>query len=122
MVRVTNAVASKRRKDRIKKFAKGYFGDRRNHLRQTSDAVMKALAYSYMHRKEKKRNFRGLWIQRLSCAAKIEGISYSKLIHGLALAGCLLNRKMLSEMAISHPQDFHHVVQSAKHALATKTA
>ena len=118
MVRVTNAVASKRRKDRLRKFAKGYFGDRKNHLRQTSDAVMKALSYSYMHRKEKKRNFRGLWIQRLSVAAKLEGISYSKLIHGLTLASCSLNRKVLSEMAIRDPEGFHLVANAAKQALA----
>jgi large subunit ribosomal protein L20 len=79
---------------------------------------MKALSYSYIHRKEKKRNFRGLWIQRLSCAAKIEGLSYSKLIYGLSLSGCQLNRKMLSELAISDPEGFHLVAESAKKALA----
>jgi large subunit ribosomal protein L20 len=118
MVRVTNAVASHRRKKRMLKRAKGFVGDRKNHLRMTSEAVMRAMAYNYRHRKLKKREFRRLWIQRISAASKINGISYSKLINGLLKAGCDLNRKMLSDMAIRDPASFAAVVEHAKSALA----
>lgn len=118
MVRATNAVASHRRKKRLFKRAKGFFGDRKNHLRLTSDAVMRALAYNYRHRKEKKREFRSLWIMRIAAASKIHGISYSKFIFGLKRAGCELNRKILAEMAISDPNTFAAVVGTAKQALA----
>lgn len=118
MVRVTNAVASHRRKKRLFKLAKGFWGDRKNHLRLTSDAVLRALAYNYKHRKLKKREFKSLWIVRISAAAKIHGMSYSKLIHGLIKAGCELNRKMLAEMAIHDPEGFKSVVSTAKQALA----
>ena len=118
MVRATNAVASRRRKKRLRKRAKGFFGDRKNHLRLTSGAVMKALAYNYVHRKQKKRNFRKLWITRISAAAKINGISYSKFINGLLRAKCELDRKMLADMAIRDPQGFAAVVSHAKNALA----
>ncbi len=118
MVRVTNAVASHRRKKRIHKLAKGFVGDRKNHLRQTSDAVMRAMAYNYRHRKLKKRDFRSLWITRIGVASKIHGISYSKFIHGLKRARCELNRKILSELALSDPSGFAAVVGRAKEALA----
>lgn len=118
MVRVTNAVASHRRKKRLFKLAKGFVGDRKNHLRLTSDAVLKALAYNYRHRKLKKREFRSLWITRLSAAAKINGISYSKFIYGLKKAGCELNRKVLAEIAIHDPASFTAIVSHAKEALA----
>lgn len=117
MVRVTNAVPSHRRKKRLRKLAKGFVGDRKNHLRLTGDAVMKALSYKYVHRKLKKRDFRSLWITRIGVAAKINGISYSKLIHGLKLAGSELNRKVLSDLAIRDPGSFAAVVGHAKAAL-----
>lgn len=117
MVRVTNAVASHRRKKRMLKRAKGFVGDRKNHLRMTQEAVMRALAYNYRHRKLKKREFRSLWIQRLSAASKMHGISYSKFINGLLKSGCELNRKVLSEMAIRDPASFAAVVEHAKAAL-----
>jgi len=118
MVRVTNAVASLRRKRRMLRKAKGFWGDRKNHLRQSSEAVMRAMAYNYRHRKERKREFRSLWITRISAAAKINGISYSKLIFGLQKAGCNLDRKILAEMAIQDPAAFAAVVSHAKQALA----
>jgi large subunit ribosomal protein L20 len=118
MVRVTNSVASHRRKKRLFKRAKGFVGDRKNHLRLTSDCVMRALAYNYRHRKLKKREFRSLWIQRIGAAAKINGISYSKMIHGLQKAGCELNRKILAEMAISDPNGFAAIASRAKEVLA----
>jgi large subunit ribosomal protein L20 len=118
MVRVTNAVASHRRKKRLFKLAKGFFGDRKNHLRLTSDAVLRALAYNYRHRKIKKREFRSLWITRVAAAAKINGISYSKFIFGLKKAGCELNRKILAEIAIHDPDSFSAIVSHVKGALA----
>lgn len=117
MVRVTNAVASHRRKKRLFKLAKGFVGDRKNHLRLTSDAVLRALAYNYRHRKLKKREFKSLWIVRISAAAKIHGLSYSKLIHGLMKAKCELNRKMLADLAVTDPNAFGLIVQKAKAAL-----
>lgn len=118
MVRITNAVASRRRKKRLFKLAKGFVGDRKNHLRLTSEAVMRAMAYNYAHRKKKKRDFRSLWIMRLNAAARINGISYSKLIYGLKKAQCELNRKVLAELAISDPHGFTSIVGRAKQALA----
>lgn len=118
MVRVTSAPASRRRRKRVLKRAKGFWGDRKNHIRQTKNAVMSALAFSYRHRKQKKRDFRSLWITRVGVAAKINGISYSKLICGLKKAGCDLNRKMLAEMAIHDPEGFKAVAEMAKKSLA----
>lgn len=118
MVRATNAVASHRRKKRLFKLAKGFVGDRKNHLRLTTDAVLRALAYNYRHRKIKKREFRQLWITRISAAAKMNGLSYSKLIHGLIKARCELNRKILAEMAIHDPSGFAAVAGLAKASLA----
>lgn len=118
MVRVTHAVASHRKKKRIRKRAKGFFGDRKNHLRITKEAVNAALAFSYRDRKQKKREFRRLWIVRISAAAKANGISYSKFIYGLLKAGCELNRKVLAEMAINDPAGFAAVCNTAKAALA----
>ncbi|GAB4229041.1 MAG: 50S ribosomal protein L20 [Chlamydiales bacterium] len=118
MVRVTNAVASHKRKKRIRKRAKGFWGDRKNHLRITTDAIKRAMANSYRDRKKKKGNFRSLWITRISAAAKIHGISYSKFMHGLKRAKCELNRKVLADMAIRDPDGFRSVVEHAKMALS----
>lgn len=118
MVRVTNAVAAHRRKKRLMKQAKGFVGDRKNHLRLTTCAVMSAMAFNYDHRKLKKRDFRRLWTIRVGVAAKINGLSYSKFINGLKRAGCLLNRKMLSDLAIRDPQAFAFIAGTAKQALA----
>ncbi len=119
MVRVTNAVASRKRKKRIFKKAKGFIGDRKNHLRLTSDAVMRAMAFNFRHRKQNKRNFRSLWIVRIAIAAKTNGISYSKMMNGLKKAGCDLNRKMLADLAVHDPKCFSEVAQTAKMALAS---
>lgn len=118
MVRVKSAVASRKRRKRLLKKAKGFFGDRKNHLRNAKDAVMKALAYNYEHRKQKKRNFKQLWIIRINIAAKIHGISYSKLISGLSKAGCEINRKMLADLAIKDLKAFGQIAEAAKQALA----
>ena len=118
MVRVTNSVASHRRKKRLFKQAKGFVGDRKNHTRLTSDCVVRAMSYNYDHRKLKKRDFRSLWIVRISAAAKINGMSYSRLIHGLKLAKCMLDRKVLADMAINDPNGFASVAASAAQAMA----
>ncbi len=114
MVRATNSVASHKRRKRMMKLAKGFWGDRKNHLRLTSDAVAKALSDNYKHRKLRKREFRSLWVTRLSVASKMHGLSYSSFIDALKKAGCLLNRKILSEMAIHDPKDFAAVVSQVK--------
>lgn len=118
MVRVTNAVASHRRKKRLLKQAKGFWGDRKNHLKMTKDAVLRALAFNYRHRKAKKRDFRKLWITRIAAAAKIHGVSYSKFICGLKRARCELDRKMLADLAVKDPDSFAAVVERAKQSLA----
>lgn len=120
MVRVTCASSSRRRRNRVLKQTKGFFGDRRNHVRQAHNAVMSALSFHTLHRKQRKSEFRQLWIMRLGVAAKIHGISYSKFIHGLKRAGCTLNRKMLSEMAIHDPERFRAVAEVAKQACAAE--
>jgi large subunit ribosomal protein L20 len=84
----------------------------------TKEAVMRAMAFNYKHRKTKKRDFRKLWIQRINAATRIHGMSYSKFICGLSKAGCSLDRKSLSEMAINDPEGFGEVVTTAKQALA----
>ncbi len=118
MSRTTNAVARHKRRKRLMKLAKGFVGDRKNHIRLTKNAVMSALAFSTRHRKLRKREFRRLWIIRIGIASKINGLSYSRMINGLAKSGCGLNRKMLSEMAIRDPESFAAVAAEAKKALA----
>lgn len=118
MVRARNAVASRRRRKRILKRTKGFWGDRKNHLRLSSEAVLRALAFNYRHRKHNKRNFRRLWITRIGIASKINGMSYSKLIHGLEKGQCQLDRKMLADMAVRDPSGFTAVVHRAQEALA----
>ncbi|KKL24267.1 hypothetical protein LCGC14_2417050, partial [marine sediment metagenome] len=106
------------RRKRVLKLAKGFYGDRKNHIRLTKDAVMKALAYNYIHRKKKKSDFRRLWIIRINIAAKINGISYSKLMNGLKKAQCLVNRKVLANLALNDPKAFSEIALKAKKALA----
>jgi len=118
MTRATNAVAFHKRLKRLYKKAKGFWGDRKNHRRQTKDAVMKSLSENYRHRKLRKRQFRNLWTVRINVAAKINGLSYSKFINGLKKANCMLNRKMLSELAIHDPQAFGEIATMIKKALA----
>jgi large subunit ribosomal protein L20 len=118
MTRATNAVYSNRKRKRLLKQAKGFVGDRKNHRRLTSNSVLQAMAFNYRGRKQRKRDYRSLWISRLSVGAKINGLSYSKLINGLSKVGCTLNRKMLSELAIHDPLGFAAVAAKAKEALA----
>lgn len=118
MVRVTNAVAARRRSKKLLKRCKGFYGDRKNHLKLSKDALMSALAFNYKHRKLRKRDFRSLWITRIGVAAKLNGVSYSKLIAGLKRIGCTLNRKLLADLAIRDPHAFSALVSSVKQGLA----
>ncbi|HPC19553.1 MAG TPA: 50S ribosomal protein L20 [Kiritimatiellia bacterium] len=121
MPRITNAVASRKRRKRRLALAKGFSGSRSKLFRQATEAVDRAMALSYAHRKEKKRDFRGMWIVRLSAACKLNDISYSRFIEGLAKAGVELNRKMLSEIAIHDPEGFASLAAIAKEK-ATRAA
>ncbi|MDP1607908.1 MAG: 50S ribosomal protein L20 [Chlamydiales bacterium] len=118
MVRITNAVASRARTKKLLKRCKGFYGDRKNHLKLSHCALMTALANNYKHRKLRKRDFRSLWITRIGVAAKINGLSYSRLIDGLKKVGCEINRKILSELAIRNPETFTVIAGNAKKALA----
>ena len=117
MVRVTNSVAYKKRVKKVLKKCKGYYGDRKNHLKQSKDAVMQAQSFNYAHRKLRKRDFRRLWTVRIGVAAKLHGISYSRLIDGLKRAGALLNRKVLADLAVRDPNAFGAVAAVAKQGL-----
>ena len=117
MPRTTNAVASRKRRKRRLALAKGFYGSRSKLFRQATEAVDRAMALNYAHRKERKRDFRSLWIVRLSAACRANGISYSRFIEGLSKAGIALNRKMLSEMAIHEPNAFTALAEKAKAAL-----
>ncbi len=117
-MRARNPVASRKRRKRLLKKAKGFIGDRKNHVRLTKDAVMKAQSFNYIHRKQNKRNFRSLWIIRINVAARINGLSYSKLMQGLKKAECLLDRKSLADLAMHDIQGFKAVADCAKAALA----
>ncbi len=115
-MRVTNAAASRERRRRRLELAKGFYGARSKLFRTATEAVDRAMRLSTAHRKLKKRDFRQLWIGRVNAAARQEGISYSKLIAGLTKAGVILNRKMLSEIAIKDPAGFKTIVEIAKNA------
>ena len=115
-MRVTNAPASRERRRRRLRRAKGFYGARSKLFRTATEAVDRAMRLSTAHRKLKKRDFRQLWIARVNAAARGEGVSYSKLIAGLTKAGVILNRKSLSEIAIRDPEGFKTIVEIAKNA------
>ena len=118
MARVKGGLGAKKRHNRTLKLAKGYRGARSKQYRVAKQSVMRALEESYTGRKQKKRQFRQLWIARINAAARINGLSYSKFMYGLKLAEVNVNRKMLSEMAISDPEGFAALVEVAKSKLA----
>ena len=118
MARVKGAIGTKKRHNRTLKLAKGYRGARSKQYRVAKQSVMRALTSAYAGRKQRKRQFRQLWIARINAAARMNGISYSKLMHGLKLAGVEVNRKMLSEMAISDPAGFAALAELAKSKVA----
>ena len=117
MARVKGAMMTRKRRNKILKAAKGYWGSKSKHFKMAKQAVMKSGNYAYIGRKQKKREFRALWITRISAQAKVNGINYSTLMNGLKKAGIELNRKALSEMAITDPAAFKALVDTAKAAL-----
>ena len=118
MARIKGGYNAKKKHNRVLKLAKGYRGARSKQYRVAKQSVMRALTSSYAGRKQRKRQFRQLWIARINAAARMNGLSYSKLMHGLKLADVEINRKMLSEMAISEPDAFAALVEVAKGKLA----
>lgn len=117
MARVKGAMMTRKRRKKILKAAKGYWGSKSKHFKMAKQAVMKSGNYAYVGRKQKKREFRALWITRISAQAKVCGINYSTLMHGLKVAGVDLNRKMLAELAVSDKEAFAVIVEKAKAAL-----
>ena len=117
MARVKGAMMTRKRRKKIIKLAKGYWGNKKNHFKVTNQQVMKSLRYAYVGRKLKKRDFRRLWISRISAACKMNGINYSRFMNGLKKAGIELNRKMLAEIAVSDKAAFTALVEKAKAAL-----
>ena len=122
MVRITNSVAARKRTKKLLKACRGFYGDRKNHIKLSKDALMSALAFNYKHRKLRKREFKNLWVTRIGAASKVHGISYSKFMHGLKLIGCEINRKSLSELAIHDASAFAVVVERAKAKLKLEAA
>lgn len=118
MARIKGAVATRKRRNKMLKAAKGYWGAKSKHFKMAKEAVMKSGNYAFAGRKLKKRDFRSLWITRISAQAKINGMNYSSFMHGLKLAGIDLNRKMLSEIAISDPDAFAALAEKSKAAIA----
>jgi large subunit ribosomal protein L20 len=118
MARVTNAPASHRRKKRRLALAKGFRGSRSKLFRQATEAVDRSMRLATAHRKLKKRNYRALWIARISAACRQNGVTYCRLIEGLAKANVILNRKMLAEIAVNDPEGFTVIVERAKAGLS----
>ena len=117
MARVKGAMMTRKRRNKILKMAKGYWGSKSKHFKMANQAVMKSLKYAYIGRKARKRDFRRLWITRISAAAKMNGMNYSQFMNGLKKSGIALNRKMLSELAINDAPAFTALVEKAKAAL-----
>ncbi len=116
-MRVKRGVPSRKRRKRLLKQAKGYWGRRKNNIRRANETLIRALAYAYRDRRQRKRDFRRLWIARINAAVRSYGLSYSKFMGSLKKAGVELDRKALSEMAIREPESFKAVVDVAKSGL-----
>ena len=117
MARVKRATMTHKRRKKILRLAKGYYGSKSKHFKMAKQAVYRSGQYAYIGRKQRKRNFRSLWITRISAACKMNGMNYSTFMNGLKKAGVDLNRKMLSEIAIADPTAFTALVEQAKAAL-----
>lgn len=117
MARVKSVPASRRRRKKTLKLAKGYYGAKHKLYRVAKQQVMKSYMYAYRDRKQKKRNFRKLWISRINAAARMNGLSYSKFMHGLKLANIDLNRKVLADLAVNDEAAFTALTEQAKEAL-----
>ena len=120
MARVKGAMMTRKRRNKTLKLAKGYWGGKSRLFKTAKEAVMKSGQYAYIGRKQKKRQFRQLWITRISAACKLNGVNYSTFMNGLNKAGISLNRKMLSEIAINDPAGFTALVEKAKAAVSAK--
>lgn len=118
MARIKGAVTTRKRRKKILKMAKGYYGSKSKHFKMAKQAVMKSGQYAYIGRRQRKRDFRRLWITRISAGCRQNGINYSTFMNGLKKGGIELNRKMLSEMAISDSAGFSSLVETAKQALS----
>jgi large subunit ribosomal protein L20 len=118
MPRTTNAVARKKRKKKVLKQARGYYGRKHSSYRYANEQLMRSGAYAYRDRRVRKREFRKLWIIRINAAARKEGMSYSQLIHGLDQAGVEVNRKILADIAVNDPDDFRRFVELAREGAA----
>lgn len=118
MPRTTKSPARRRRHKRVLKQAKGYYGARSRLYRTAKEAVLRANAYAYRDRRNRKRDFRRLWITRIGAACRQRGLSYSRFIHALGQAGIRLNRKMLAEIAVADPNGFDRIVAQAREALS----
>ena len=114
MPRSVNAVASRARRKRVLKLAKGYYGRRKNVWTVAKNAVEKGLVYAYRDRRQKKRNFRALWIQRINAGARLHGLSYSKFMGAIHKAGIVLNRKVLADLVMNNPEAFKAIVEKVK--------
>ncbi|CEA10621.1 50S ribosomal protein L20 [Mycoplasma capricolum subsp. capripneumoniae] len=117
MARVKYGKVTRARRKRWIKLAKGYFGTKKSSYKKAHEQVIRSTAYAFIGRKERKRDFRSLWIVRINAAVRPEGLSYSTFMHGLKLANININRKMLSELAINNSEEFKQIVQQAKKAL-----
>ena len=118
MARVKGAMMTRKRRNKILKMAKGYWGAKSKHFKMANQAVMKSGVYAYVGRKRKKRDFRRLWITRISAACKLNGMNYSTFMNGLKKAGIEMNRKMLAELAVNNKAAFTQLTETAKKALA----
>ncbi|CAM2988690.1 50S ribosomal protein L20 [Paenibacillus sediminis] len=114
MARVKGGFVVRRRHKKVLKLAKGYFGSKHRIFKTAKEQVMKSLVYAYRDRRQTKRNFRKLWIVRINAAARMNGLSYSKLMHGLKLAGININRKMLADLAVNDINAFNSIANAAK--------
>ena len=117
MARVKGAMMTRKRRNKILKMAKGYWGAKSKHFKMANQAVMKSGVYAYVGRKRKKRDFRRLWITRISAACKLNGMNYSTFMNGLKKAGIEMNRKMLAELAVNDKAAFTQLTETAKKAL-----
>ncbi|MRI82825.1 MAG: 50S ribosomal protein L20 [Nitratiruptor sp.] len=117
MMRVKTGVVRRRRHKKILKMAKGFYSGRRKHFRKAKEQIERSLVYAYRDRKQRKRDFRKLWITRINAACRLNDMSYSRFIHGLHKAGIELDRKILADLAMNEPQTFASLVQRAKEAL-----
>ena len=116
MARVKTAKITRKRHKKVMKLAKGYFGAKHYRFRNANQAVLKSLSYAYVGRKDRKSDFRKLWIARINAAARMNGTTYSKLIAGLKKANVAINRKMLAEVAVNDPKAFEEIASIAKNA------